>query len=351
MECKDIRDKLSPYLEGALLPEEKKAVEGHLPSCPPCRAALEDLKKTGELVRSLEEVEPPAGMTQKIMSRVRAEEERKRGLWRRLFYPLHIKVPIEAVATIFIAVIAVYVFRAVEPEMKRAHLPVSPGPVVTQEKESIPTPESKAPSQPSPDKNVLKEQARKQRAAAAPAPPPAAVEAPAKEEKAPEAPAPAKKKEAFAGRAEEQTSSADALKRLELGEARPPAPQAAHPLRESAPAPPAEKDLRERKGMAAAPKSMMSAPVKPGPSEITVKAENVKAALGEVENLLAQLGARKMEAESRDGKEVLTAELETQNLKAFLERLTAIGEVEEKGAARDTSEGSVTLRIEIVPQP
>jgi anti-sigma factor RsiW len=235
MECKDIRGKLSPYLEGDLLPEEKKAVLEHLPSCPYCRAALEDLKKTEELVRSLEEVEPPAWMTQKIMSRVREEEERKGRLWRKLFYPLHIKVPVEAMATLFIAVIAVYVFRAVEPEMKRAQLPVSPGQVVTEEKAPTPSPEPKAPSQALQDKFVQKEQAQKEGSVAPPAPPSVAVEPPGKEGTPPlEVPAPGKKKEALAERTEEGMRSADALRKLELGESRlapPPAPQA----RESSP--------------------------------------------------------------------------------------------------------------------
>ena len=123
MECKGIREKLCAYLEGVVSPEESRIIEEHLNSCQECGTNLADLKKAEDLVKDLAEVEPPAWLTQKIMSRVRAEGERKKGIFQRLFYPLHIKVPIQALATVFIAVIAVFVFRAVEPEMKLAHLP------------------------------------------------------------------------------------------------------------------------------------------------------------------------------------------------------------------------------------
>jgi hypothetical protein len=143
MECKDIREKLSAYLEGSVSPEESRLIEEHLNSCQECRTSLADLKKAGELVKNLGEVEPPAWLTPKIMSRVRAEEEKKRGIFQKLFYPLHIKVPIEALATVLIAVTAVYVFRAVEPEMKLAHLPAPTEPMITRKEAPQPSKETR----------------------------------------------------------------------------------------------------------------------------------------------------------------------------------------------------------------
>ena len=100
MECEGIREKLSAYLEGVLPPEEKRPIEAHLISCQQCSSAFEDLKKTGAFLKNLEEVEPPPWMTKKIMARVRAAQEKKRGILQKLFYPLHIKVPIESLATV-----------------------------------------------------------------------------------------------------------------------------------------------------------------------------------------------------------------------------------------------------------
>jgi len=128
MECKVIRERLSAYLEGAVSPEEKRLIGGHLPACKSCSAALEDLRKTEFLVKGLEKVEPPAWLKQKVMARIRVEQEARKSIIEKLFYPLHVKIPIEAFATILIAMVAIYIFKAVTPEMK--HIPsLSPGPV------------------------------------------------------------------------------------------------------------------------------------------------------------------------------------------------------------------------------
>jgi len=43
----------------------------------------------------------------------------KKGILQKLFFPLHIKVPIEVFATLAIALTAFYVFKTVEPEIKQ----------------------------------------------------------------------------------------------------------------------------------------------------------------------------------------------------------------------------------------
>jgi anti-sigma factor RsiW len=98
--CNDIEHNLSAYLEGTLSPEVKTIVEEHLASCPHCTKAVENLKKTEKLAREMEEVEPPPWFAQKIMSHVREEAQLKESLFRKLFYPLHIKIPIQALTTV-----------------------------------------------------------------------------------------------------------------------------------------------------------------------------------------------------------------------------------------------------------
>ena len=119
MECKIIREKLSAFLEGAVSPEESTLIGEHLQACQTCSMALEDLRKTEVLVKGLEKVEPPAWLKQKVMARIRAEEEAKKSILQKLFYPLHVKIPIEAFATVLIAVAAIYIFKAVEPDIER----------------------------------------------------------------------------------------------------------------------------------------------------------------------------------------------------------------------------------------
>lgn len=116
MSCKNIRDSLSPYLEGLVSAEEKRAIREHLDQCSQCRAALEDLKKTQALLNSMDEVEPPPWMAAKIMARVRDEaEEASRKGWRKFFYPFHIKIPLQAFATILVVVLAVQLYKTTEP--------------------------------------------------------------------------------------------------------------------------------------------------------------------------------------------------------------------------------------------
>ena len=71
--CNQIQELLSLFLEGETSPEETRHITEHLSSCQECKKALEELKKTVELVKNLDEVEPPPFFTQKIMAHVREE--------------------------------------------------------------------------------------------------------------------------------------------------------------------------------------------------------------------------------------------------------------------------------------
>ncbi len=116
MNCPDIKEKLSAYLDGMTDPAEKAAIEKHLSSCRQCSTDLAELGKTVGRLRALEGVEPPPWLSRKIMARIR-EEKQKKGFIQRLFYPLHVKVPIQALATVLIAVITVYIFKTLQPDV------------------------------------------------------------------------------------------------------------------------------------------------------------------------------------------------------------------------------------------
>jgi hypothetical protein len=117
MNCKDIENILSLYEDDLLSDAEKQAVEQHLKSCSKCAKAFAQLQKTGSLVDGLAEVEPPPWFKQKIMSRVR-EEAAKKSLAQKWLYPLRIRIPIQIMATIVVAVFAVYIYRSVNNQTK-----------------------------------------------------------------------------------------------------------------------------------------------------------------------------------------------------------------------------------------
>jgi hypothetical protein len=117
MECDNVKEKLSAYIEGLSSSKEKAMIEEHLKSCQECRTSLADLEKTVLYMKSLEDIEPPAWLSRKVMTRVREEAAPKEGILHKLFYPLHIKLPVQAIATILIAVSAFYIFKTMQPEV------------------------------------------------------------------------------------------------------------------------------------------------------------------------------------------------------------------------------------------
>ena len=141
MDCRFFKDKMGAYLEGELPAGDLSAFKGHLETCPQCRKDLEDLEKTRAYLGALEEVEPPAWFEQKVMAGVREAHEKK-SVWRRLFYPLHVKVPVQALATIIVVVFAVHVFKDMEPQMKSVQAPPAPAGEPAQKRDAAPPPVS-----------------------------------------------------------------------------------------------------------------------------------------------------------------------------------------------------------------
>lgn len=137
MTCEDREKKLPAYLEGELPPGELEEIETHLLSCETCRRTFEHLKATDHLVRSLAEVETPPWLKQQIMTRVREVHAQKKGFWHKFFFPLHVKIPVQAFAVIVITVLAFYVYRQDEPQMRMTGIPLPPAPVFEVKKEPV----------------------------------------------------------------------------------------------------------------------------------------------------------------------------------------------------------------------
>jgi len=120
MDHNSIRHKLSEYIDGTVSPDERSMIEEHLKTCEKCSDALHELQKTIEHIKTVEEIDPPAWMTQKIMAKVRAEAEEKKTIFQRLFFPLAVKLPVQAVAVLFLTVTAYYVYQNINPANRYA---------------------------------------------------------------------------------------------------------------------------------------------------------------------------------------------------------------------------------------
>lgn len=333
MECHTIQEKLSAYIDEILSPQEKVTVDEHLKSCGECATALADLKKTVERVKTLECLEPPVWMTQKIMARVRAEVQPRKTFFQRAFYPLSIKLPVGAIATIAIALTTLYIFRTTEPDIKLAKAPTE-----------------EAASQPSlREGQSLQKEAEAEKAL--PKSPQGRYDAkniaPSKQA---EQPVPSKKPEPVRDRLE-APKGPEPMKQAELSQEQiATAPASGKDV--STPSVGAfTKEEARRESAPAVPRMKAKAEEKEEGMRITVHVKDVGFAQKEVERHISELGGKIAKKESYENKYILTAEIDSEKLKGFFERLKSVGQMKEKDIDFEGAKGEVEIRIEIAKEP
>jgi hypothetical protein len=333
MECGKIQGMLTAYLEEAVTPEEGLLVQDHLSSCEKCRCAADDLKKTGVLLKNLEEIEPPPWLTQKIMARVRDEAEHKSGVLKWLFYPLHVKLPLQGVAAILIVGLAAFLYRAIVPQFEAAKAPL-PREQVAQLQDRVAT--------------AQREEAFTRQSV------PAAIDAQQHKE-APEEDS----RQSYAG-AQELTYAKRSMKTqdsaaLALRQESPaPSPEVSQPAyaplqkpEQPWPDSPQGASVRPRlKPKAPAPRSGGVIESKPGQVDLTVRVTDVADAAKRIERLLDEEGASRVIRESRDGKEILSAEMKSEQVDGLLQKLRSIGDI--RSSPPDIQAGeTVAVRIDL----
>jgi hypothetical protein len=305
MECGEIREKLSDYIEGLISSEEKRSIDEHLMSCEMCSEYLSDLRKTVNYVQNLEEISPPQWLTERIMTKVRSESQPKKGILERLFYPLHIKLPIEAVAAVLVIVISIYMFKAFLPEIKpEMHTEVSKAPsenrapeTLSLEKDKISSENKPAPAKPSEQPMIAKE----------PEPP--------------------------AGKSKESFKPSPMFSKRQ-NEAAPSAGSVAKSEQEGASSYKRAESLFDEKENV----------------NLNINAQNIDSASKETEKALTELGGRVIKTESFEGKNIIAAEIDSKKLSELIEKLNPIGLVK-KETISETEEGNIKIKIEIVKNP
>jgi hypothetical protein len=295
MECSEVQEKLSAYVEDIIPPEEKQLVDEHLKACDRCSESLADLKKTLEYVGNLREVEPPPWLVQKIMARVRSDAEAKKGILQKLFFPLHVKLPIEAIAAIFVVLTTVYVFRMSQPQMEHTKAPLKEvGPrALSGEKGKVPVLAKRQPAPPEPREQFSVAKKTGDRA------------------RAPETPANGMEPEVVAS---------------------PTGKVAYHK--------PDRKTLYSKMKPAVAAR-------KQGGLSVVITVKEVKTATREIERALEQVGGHIIKRESFENRDLIVAELDSKKVEELLERLGPIGELHDKAAASEVQEGAVEIAVEI----
>lgn len=327
MECRDIREKLSAYADDALSPGEKTTVAEHLKSCGECSAALAEIKKVIEHAGNVEAVEPPSWMTQKIMAKIREEARPEKGILQRLFYPLHIKLPIEAVAVVLVVGLALYIYRDINPEMKLAQAPAGKSAPQILQREII-------------KEDKIGPFAKSDEGRA----PQEVVTAPEKASKEP-----------VVGKMEEKASK---IKTESANKAQPERQELPGP-----PAPAKERDGIQAAGAlakgearqearAAAPKAKLAYMEKKDEKALglTIVVNDPEAVVREIEKILSELEGKTIRTESVGEKKIMTAEINAVRLRALIEKLKLVGQVKEKDVD-EAMKGELLVRIEIVKNP
>jgi hypothetical protein len=331
MKCNDIQQNLSAYVEGIIPSEEKMIIDEHLKSCVKCYESLADLKKTIAHIHNLEDVEPPAWLTQKVMARIKAEAEPKKGILQKLFYPLHIKLPIEAVAATLVAVLTIYIFKTMQPEMKLAQAPSKIETVISRSSSKVD------------DEAISKEKiasplARNDGNKLLPSSPPL--------EKGPMA----RSQRLIEGKGGFEAEYSVPLKKpapMDKLEETPPPMQKQDEVRPLAGA--VAKEEVKTEVLSRATKAKVMA-IKKEAINITIHVKDIKTAREEIEKTLKQLEGKIIKTESFENHEIVTAEINSQQFQEFITSLKSISDVEEKKVDFQGLERNIEISIEIMKE-
>jgi hypothetical protein len=325
MKCGQIQKMLPACLDGILSKTENALVEKHLEACDSCAATFREYQQARQLIRSLEEEEAPPGFAKRVIARIEEEEGKKAGILRKLFYPLYIKVPIQAVVTIGVAVLAIQTYRSVEPGKETSpqyEITVPSGQGERPGKEEDRQKEAVRPTKkPLPASEVVPKTGEGKTTDAMTSPPPAAappVETRLREEKAMTPPA------QIPGSA---AAPADAEKKEFAGAGKK-----------------AKKEART-----AVPGPFPETPSLQKGAEIglTLQAGDPVLAGEKLQIILQQMGGSRIARTRLGEEEIVTADLNPQRLSEFLERLPEFGELRGKPLLPQFDAASVSLRIEI----
>jgi len=323
MEHNDIRHRLSEYIDGSVTGEEWTAIEAHLKTCLQCSSALEELRKTIEHIKTVEEIEPPTWMTQKIMATVRAEAEKKKGFFHWFFLPLRIKLLIQAIAVLFLAVTGFYIYQNIQPAERSSEAPVQE---FAARKQAPPTGTAQD--------NLAKEEGPALRSKRVPQKPAYKALDMKQEYETPSPPVPAGKAAASKKRSDVPQTAAPTMLQEQAGPSDGAALQS------------------EGKQGSAAPKRKFKAALADNGADssiiITVSVKDLETAARDTEATIKQLGGTITKTEQLTLQRIYTTTLSANRANDLFKKLNLIGDVKDKTAGPESREGWMEFKIELV---
>lgn len=68
MNCEHVEERLSPYLDNMLAPDERREIAMHLQSCPHCMMSLAEFRQNDILLAQLPRVSPHPALRERLLS-------------------------------------------------------------------------------------------------------------------------------------------------------------------------------------------------------------------------------------------------------------------------------------------
>ena len=109
MDCNGIQKRLSEYIDGALDEQTARTVEKHISTCKDCKEEYDSLSAVVKALNTLEPMTAPADFLEKIHERMKPRSQVNR-LFRKLFVPFKIKIPLQLAAAAVVSILVVLVF-------------------------------------------------------------------------------------------------------------------------------------------------------------------------------------------------------------------------------------------------
>jgi hypothetical protein len=122
MDCGEIKERLSAYVDDVLDAESKAVVEKHLSTCKDCQQELVSLKALVRELGSLESVEPPRDFLDQVHERIEARSWFPKIL-RTLFVPMRVKIPLEFAGAVAVAILVFAVLHTQKDQLRLAQTP------------------------------------------------------------------------------------------------------------------------------------------------------------------------------------------------------------------------------------
>ena len=117
MNCQEVRELSSDYLDQRLVLSEASLLEDHLKLCSACREEIEVLRRTISAIGSLDEIKTSPDFLSQVHRKIDEGGWLTR-VWAWIFKPVKIKVPLEVTALLLVSITAFYLFYR-SPELSR----------------------------------------------------------------------------------------------------------------------------------------------------------------------------------------------------------------------------------------